>query len=69
MKHIIIKKCLDCTNHNNLFSYGDGTLYFCRKKLILYNNNPDIDYFHFKVIENPETIPDWCPLEDYKEKL
>jgi hypothetical protein len=56
MKQIIIniEACVDCLHCD---------IYVCVCKII---REPDREYF-LRHIENINTIPDWCPLEDAKE--
>jgi hypothetical protein len=57
MKRIIIdiEKCSDCPNLVWLGKYSCD----CIKQ----------DTGEIKIIEDQEQLPDWCPLEDYKELI
>jgi len=53
MKIIKVKFCEDCPY---IESYGNSIMKFwCRK-------------YNYKIIDDRETIPKWCPLEDYKDE-
>lgn len=53
MKIIKVEKCLDCP-------YGKRELIFKSKVFEC--------RWHHRRVENPEDIPDWCPLENRYEQ-
>lgn len=57
MKHIIVRSCRDCPYFVDWAP--DAKLWWCEA---MKKNNI------VQRIEDPDTIPDWCPLPDYKEE-
>jgi len=66
MKNFIIKTCKECKNFKEERDYTSDSFEMCfRWKCKI--ENKDIRRF-VEVFDNKQFIPDWCPLEDYKEK-
>jgi|WetSurMetagenome_2_1015567.scaffolds.fasta_scaffold08274_8 hypothetical protein len=64
MHHRIVCDCTMCGNFlsGNGFSYCEGIIGFCTR-----TRETELSQYKFKIIENPDIIPDWCPLPDQSE--
>lgn len=75
MKIKIIKTCRDCECYDHTGTFGSKPKYICNNKNVRKAiNQVNAKYWYdFPIIANMTVkakleIPDWCPLEDYKEE-
>jgi len=65
MKIIKIKKCEDCPNKHTWIDNWGITKNSCSIKTKFIQGQGDLI---MKKIEDINSIPTWCPLEDYKDE-
>jgi len=68
MKLQIIEKCRDCKEHQFDPDYLEPIYYGKDCCMYWYWNEEQGGQAYPRILGNANTIPEWCPLPDYKEK-